>query len=247
MDRALYLSMTGAKHNMSAQAVHANNLANVNTNGFKADFAQARSMGVYYGDGYPTRAYSLAETPAIDLSQGTAMHTNRDLDVALENEGFIAVQMEDGSEAYTRNGNLYVDSVGMLRTGNHLPVLGEGGPISVPSFEKIDIAVDGTLTVAVLGETPDALATVDRIKLVNPDPEGLVKGEDGLMHLKSGQIAEGDASVRVLPGFLESSNVNPINEFTEFLSLSRQYELNVKLMRSVDENSQATAQLLQIS
>ena len=247
MDRALYLSMTGAKHNMVAQAVHSNNLANVSTNGFKADLAQARSMGVYYGSGYPTRAYALTETPAIDFRQGTAMSTDRDFDVALENDGFIAVQAEDGTEAYTRNGSMYVDSLGMLRTGNHLPVLGEGGPITIPNFEKADIAVDGTLTVVVLGEAPDVLATVDRIKLVNPDPQALVKGGDGLLRLRGGATAVVDANVRLLPGFLEASNVNVVSEFTDFISLARQYEMNVKLMQTVDENAQASARLLQIS
>lgn len=247
MDRALYLSMTGAKNNMVAQTLHANNLANVNTTGFKADFAQARSMGVYYGDGYPTRAYALAETPAIDLSQGTAMRTDRDFDIALKNEGFIAVQAADGSEAYTRSGSMYVDSVGILRTGNGLPVLGEGGPISIPNFEKADIAVDGTITVVVLGEKPDVLATVDRIKLVNPDSKQLVKGADGLLRMKDGETAVADADVKLLPGFLEASNVNIVNEFTEILSLARQYEMNVKLMRTIDENAQTSARLLQIS
>ena len=247
MDRALFLSMTGAKHNMRAQTVHANNLANVGTNGFKADLAQARSMGVYYGDGYPTRAFSLAETPAIDFRQGTAMRTDRDFDIALENDGFIAVQAPDGSEAYTRNGNMYVDSIGILRTGNGLPVIGEGGPIAIPNFEKADIAVDGTLTVVVLGEKPDVLATVDRIKMVNPDPSQLVKSEDGLIRLKDGSVAPVDAGVRLVPGFLEASNVNVVGEFTEFLSLARQYEMNIKLMHTVDENAQASARLLQIS
>ena len=107
MDKALYVAMTGAKHNMRAQTAHANNLANINTTGFKADFAQARSMPVYYGDGQPTRAYALAESPATDFSQGALIDTGRELDVAIKGEGFIAVQSPDGSEAYTRAGSLY--------------------------------------------------------------------------------------------------------------------------------------------
>ncbi len=247
MDRALYIAMSGAKHNMQAQAIHANNLANVSTQGFKADFAQARSMGVYYGEGYASRAYAGVESPAIDFAQGTAMATNRELDIALENKGFIAVQNPDGSESYTRNGSLFVDSVGMLKTGNNLPVIGDGGPILVPEHEKIEIAVDGTISVAIKGEAPSGLTEIGRIKLVNPELEAMVKGSDGLFRMKDNSLAVADASVRVTPGFLESSNVKAINELTDILSLARQYELQVKLMQKVDENSQTSARLLQIS
>lgn len=247
MDQALYVSMTGAKHNMLAQAIHANNLANASTQGFKADMAQARSMGVYYGSGYPSSAYALTESPAIDFTQGAAMSTERDFDIALENKGFIAVQAPDGTEAYTRSGRMYVDTVGILRTGNNLPVIGDGGPIALPEFDKVEIGVDGTISLVVKGENPDALAALNRIKLVNPDEGDLVKGGDGLYRLKQGGEAEADVEVRVVRGFLEASNVNPVNEMVNILSLSRQYELQVKLMRTVDENSEASARLLQIS
>jgi flagellar basal-body rod protein FlgF len=247
MDHALYISMTGAKHNMLAQTIHANNLANVSTQGFKADLAQARSMGVYYGEGLPSRAYALTESPAIDFTQGAAMSTERDFDIALENRGFIAVQAPDGTEAYTRSGRMYVDTVGMLRTGNDLPVMGDAGPIALPEFDKVEVAVDGTISLVVKGEKPDALAALNRIKLVDPNERDLVKSADGLYRLKNGGTAEADVDVRVVRGFLEASNVNPVNEMTNILSLSRQYELQVKLMRTVDENSQASARLLQIS
>ncbi|GAB1262041.1 flagellar basal body rod protein FlgF [Aurantivibrio plasticivorans] len=247
MDRALYIGMTAAKHNMLAQDVHANNLANVNTQGFKADFAQARSMGVYYGDGFPSRAFSLTESPAIDFSQGTAISTERDLDISLENRGFIAVQQEDGSEAYTRNGRLFVDTAGIVRTGSGLPVLGDGGPITLPEFDQIELAVDGTISVVIRGESPDAMAAVNRIKLVDPDPQQLVKNDMGLLELKGGGEVDADVDVRILRGFLESSNVNPVGELTDILALSRQYEMSIKLMQTIDENSQASARLLQIT
>ena len=247
MDKALYIAMTGAKHNMQAQTSHANNLANANTHGFRADFAQARSMPVYYGDGHPTRAYALTERPATDFSAGAMIQTGNELDVAVEGQGFIAVQAADGSEAYTRAGNLNIDSVGILRTGNGLPVLGNGGPIAVPAQQKIEIAIDGTLSVLVKGQGPEVLAEVDRLRLVNPDLADLEKSEDGLLRLREGGEAAPDAEVSVLSGFLESSNVNPIHEFTNMLGLSRQYETQVKLMQTVKENSEASARLLQVS
>lgn len=243
MDKALYISMTGAKHNMMAQAVHANNLANVNTNGFRADFAQARSMPVYNGEGYPSRAYALTENPGTDFSQGPLIATGNDLDFAIEGEGFVAVQTPDGSEAYTRSAELKITPQGQLMTGNGLPVLGDGGPVFIPPNSKVDIGADGTITTT--GETPLDVAQLDRLKLVKPEIGDLVKGEDGLFRQKDGAPAPVDGSVRLQSGFVEGSNVNSITEFTEVLSLSRQYELSIKMMKTVQGNSEASARLLQ--
>lgn len=248
MDKALYLAMTGAKHNMLAQAVHSHNLANINTTGFKSDFAQARSMGVYYGDGHPTRAYALAEVPATDFSQGQMIRTGRELDIAVDGEGFIAVQGPDGQEAYTRAGSFFVDSVGILRTGNNLPVIGNGGPVAIPESEKIDIAIDGTISIIPLGQAKDGVVQIDRIKLVNPPVQSLMKSEDGLIRPR---VADGevpaDAGVRVASGFIEGSNVNAVNELTSILELARQYEMQVKIMQNAKENSESSARLLQSS
>ncbi len=247
MDKGLYIAMTGAKHNMLAQAVHANNLANVNTNGFRAEFAQARSQAVYYGDGHASRAYALTESPATDFSQGVMVKTGRDLDFAVQGEGMIAVQAPDGTEAYTRAGSLNIGANGELTTSNGLPVLGEGGPIVIPPSEKVDIGIDGTITVLGSGEGAATLIQVDRIRLVNPEMNTIRKGQDGLLRAKAGVEIEADANVRLESGFIESSNVNAINEFTQVLSLARQYELNVKLMTTMEQNSETSARLLQIN
>lgn len=247
MDRALYVAMTGAKHNMLAQAVHANNLANVSTTGFKADLAQVRSMPVYYGDGLPTRAYALTEVPATDFSHGPAIATGRELDISIEGDGFIAVQAPDGQEAYTRSGSMYIDSVGIVRTGSGLPVIGNGGPVAIPAAEKVEIALDGTVTVVPLGQGVDAIAQVDRIRLVNPNPATLEKSSDGLFRPKDPQQEiDVDAGVRLISGFVEGSNANAVQAMTSILSLSRQYEMQVKIMQSVEENSEASARLLQL-
>lgn len=248
MDKALYIAMTGAKHNMLAQTQRANNLANVNTQGFKADFAQARAMPVYYGDGLPTRAYALTERPATDFSAGNLQETGRELDVAIDGEGFIAVQDASGNEAYTRVGSLYTDSVGVLRTGNGLPVLGNGGPIAIPAAEKIEIGLDGSITVVPQGQGPQAPIVVDRIRLVDPPLAEMTKGEDGLFRALDieGPLPR-NANVRLVSGFLESSNVNPVHELTSMLSLARQYELQVKLMNSSKEMSEASSRLLQMN
>lgn len=247
MDKALYIAMTGAKHNMLSQTAHANNLANVNTTGFKSDFTQARSMPVYYGDGAPTRAYALTENPATNFSSGPMVQTGRDLDVAIEGEGFISVQAPDGSEAYTRAGSLHVDSVGILRTGNGLPVLGGGGPIAIPAAETIEVAVDGTITIVPLGLGADAVANIDRIKLVNPDVAEMRKGSDGLFRSEiRDEPFPADANVRLLSGFLEGSNVNAVDAMTSVINLARQYEMHVKVMQTVKENSETSARLMQM-
>lgn len=247
MDKSLYIAMTGAKNNMMAQANHANNLANVNTAGFKADLSQARSMPVYYGDGLPTRAYAMVESHATDFSFGEMINTGRDLDIAVQRDGFIAVQAPDGTEAYTRAGSLYIDSVGILRTGNNLPVLGNGGPIAIPAAEKVEMALDGTITVLPLGEREDAVVQVDRIKLVNPPIDSIKKSPDGLIRsLNTEEEVPVDGTVRIISGFLEGSNVNAVNELTSILSLSRQYEMQVKIMQTAKENDESSARLLQM-
>jgi flagellar basal-body rod protein FlgF len=243
MDKALYIAMTAAKNNMLGQAIRSNNLANVNTTGFRGDFEQARSMGVYYGEGLPTRAFALTETPQTNFAEGALIQTGRDLDVAIKGNGFIAVQAADGREAYTRAGSLYIDSAGVLRTGNNLPVMGSSGPMAIPEFQKLEIGLDGIVSIVGKGESPDALSQVDQIKLVNPDEKLLKKGSDGLLYAE--EDIGIDVDVTLVSGFLEGSNVNPVNELTHILTLARQYEMSIKLMKTTEENSQASARLLQ--
>ena len=246
MDKMLYVAMTGASQNALAQRAHANNLANISTSGFQRDLEQARSMPVF-GDSFPARAYAMTERPATDFSPGALQETGRDLDVAIGGDGFIAVQAPDGSEAYVRTASLNIDAVGILRAGNGMPVMGNGGPIAVPPEQKVEIGQDGTISIRAMGEGPRVMAEVDRIKMVNPDIKTMTKGLDGLIHTKSGQPADADASVQVVSGFLESSNVNAVEEMTSVLALARQFELHVKMMNTAKEGDEAMARVLQIS
>src|SRR5690606_30288716 len=175
------------------------------------------------------------------------INTGNDMDLAISGPGFIAVQAPDGTEAYTRAGNLSIDANGILRTSSGLPVLGNGGPIAFPPLQKLEIGSDGSLSIVAQGQGPEAMVEINRIRLVNPDPQNLDKGEDGLFRQRDGQPAPVAAEVRVLGGFLEGSNVNAVSAFTDFFKQKPAYEMQVKFMKSVEENSSASARLLQIS
>ncbi len=247
MDKVLYVAMSGARETMLAQQAHANNLANATTTGFKADLAQARAMPVF-GEGWASRVYAQTERPATDTSTGTLTQTGRDLDVAIDGDGWLAVVAPDGSEAYTRAGELQINAANQLVTGSGLPVLGAGDiPIIIPPSEKVDIGVDGTISARPLGEDAAELLLVDRLKLVDPDPATLFKGEDGLMRTGDNRIQPPALDVRIRPGYLETSNVNAVSELTDIISRARQFEVQVKLMKTAEENSTAAARVLRLS
>lgn len=246
MDRMIYISMNAAQQTMLAQATNTNNLANVNTTGFRQDLEQFRSMPVF-GEGLPTRVYSMSERPATDYQQGDIQPTGRELDISVQGEGFIAVQSKDGSEGYTRAGDLHITATGQLVTGTGLAVLGEGGPIAIPPAEKIEIGIDGTISIRPIGADGNALAVLDRIKLVKPELNSVFKDADGLLRMQNGGEAPLDATVNVVSGTLESSNVNAVGALVKMIELQRQYEMQVKMMKSADDNSAASARLLQFN
>ncbi|HEC19138.1 MAG TPA: flagellar basal-body rod protein FlgF [Gammaproteobacteria bacterium] len=246
MDRMLYVAMSGAKQTALAQAVNSNNLANANTTGFREDLAAFRSMPVF-GAGAPTRVYAMTENPGVNLESGAIQATGRDLDMAVQGKGWIAVQAPDGQEAYTRAGNLRIESGGLLVTGSGYPVMGNRGPIAIPQAESIEIGVDGTITIRGIGEFANSLTVVDRIKLVNPDGAELVKGKEGLMRLKDGFEADADASVRLASGALETSNVNTVDAMVNMIALARQYEAQVKMMKAAGEMASKSNELLSLT
>ncbi|WP_415902024.1 flagellar basal-body rod protein FlgF [Neptuniibacter sp. QD29_5] len=246
MDKVLYLAMSGARENMLAQQAHANNLANANTSGFKADLAQARAMQVF-GEGHASRVYAQTERPATDMTSGTLIETGRKLDIAVAGDGWFSVIRPDGTEGYTRAGSLQINAANQLVTGSGLPVMGNGGiPIVLPPFEEIEVSTSGIITVRPLGEDAAELLVADQIKLVNPDPQTLFKGPDGLM--TNGGVPElADPNVRIRSGYIESSNVNAVSELTGIISTSRQFEMQIKMMKTAEENSETAATILKIS
>ena len=245
MDRMLYVAMSGAKQNMLSQAINANNLANISTTGFRADLAAARSMPVYGGSGHPTRVYSMTEKPGIDFKQGAMSTTGRDLDVALVGKGFIAVESKDGTEAYTRAGDLSTDNTGVLRTGAGHIVLGDGGPITIPEAAKVDIGKDGTISIVQIGEQGGS-TIIDKIKLVNPESKDLKRNEQGLFVLKSGENAEVDEAVSIVSGTVETSNVNAAATLVNMIELARQFEMQIKMLKTAEENNAQATQMMKL-
>lgn len=249
MDRALFLAMSGAKQNMQAMQLRANNLANVSTTGFRADLEQARSMQAY-GDGLPSRVFSMTERPGHNFQQGSVITTGRDLDVNVQGDGWIAVMDKTGKEGLTRNGNLNIDANGLLLNGNGHPVLGEtGAPITLPvPLAKVEIGNDGTISVRPQGAPADAMEIVDRIKLVRPDNQSLFKDVNGLFRAKDPNAAyDADASVKILTGAVEGSNVNAVGEMTSLIDLQRQFEMQVKMMSTAEDMDKSSDSLLRMS
>lgn len=246
MDKLLYVAMSGAKETLRAQAANNHNLANASTTGFKADLSAFQSRAVT-GPGYASRVYATDNTVGWDHGIGAIEQTGNPLDLAIHGDGFIAVQDPTGNEAYTRAGDLHVDPTGQLLTATGLPVMGDNGPISVPPHSSINVGGDGTISIVPLGQTPNTVSTVARVKLVNPPVDTIQRGNDGLFRATSGQPLEADASVKVDSGSLESSNVNLASCMVNMIELSRHFDLQVKALHTAEEDGQASAKLIQSS
>lgn len=262
MDKMLYIAMSGAKQNMLALSVTANNLANSKTTGFKADLAQARSMQAF-GEGLPSRVFAMTEIASQNFDSGALIKTGRELDVAIQGDGWIAVQTKAPnnnsatqvgianlatsmtSEAYTREGNLKITEDGDLQTMSGEPVIGDSGPINIPlPISNLHISNDGTIMIQPEGAPANVQEEVARIKLVNPDVRDLTKGADGFFRRKDGKTAEADVGVSLQSGTLEASNVNPVVEMGKMIAIQRSFEMQLKLMKTAEENDSSASALL---
>ncbi|KPC53932.1 flagellar basal-body rod protein FlgF [Amantichitinum ursilacus] len=244
MDRLIYVSMTGAKQAMNRQATVSNNLANVSTPGFRADLDAFRAVPVL-GGGEPTRAFVVAQTTGQDFTPGVEQFTGRDLDAAIDGDGWFTVQTSTG-EAYTRNGGFEIDAAGLLKTRNGLTVLGTNGPITVPENTNVSFGSDGTVT-GVPRDNPANTIDLGQLKLVNPATNLIAKGSDGLFRQRDGQPAQADANVKVQGSSLENSNVNAVSELVNMISAQRHYDLQVQMIQNEDTNARSAATLIQFS
>jgi flagellar basal-body rod protein FlgF len=238
MDRLIYLSMAGAKATMQRQDVLANNLANASTTGFRAEMQAFRAVPVR-GDGASTRVYALESTIGNDTSAGPLQQTGRGLDVAAQGNAWFAVQALDGTEAYTRSGAFQVDAQGQLVTSTGLPVLGDGGPITLPAGAAVEVAADGSISTTVGNGRPQQAG---RLKLVSPDV-ALLRGTDGLFRGPEGDL-DADPAARVQGGALEGSNVNPIETMVAMIAAARQFEHQMKMLQGAEQREQGAAKLL---
>jgi flagellar basal-body rod protein FlgF len=246
MDRLIYTAMTGASQVLSQQAAVAENMANADTPGYRATIHTFRAVPLV-GAGLPTRVFVVDSTAGTDFTPAIMQPTGRNLDVALDGKGWIAVQLADGSEAYTRNGSFQVSPNGILQTRSGLNVVGDNGPISMPPNTDVTVAKDGTISTVPQGTVVSAVTTVGRIKLVNPPESKMVRGAEGLFHTSDGSPATADPNVTVVDGNLESSNTNSVEIMVNMITLSRSFEAQMKMLQSADDNAKQAGALLAIN
>jgi flagellar basal-body rod protein FlgF len=246
MDRLIYTALSGAKHILEQQGNTAHNLANASTTGFRAQLDAFRAVPVV-SEGLQTRAFVVDSTVGSDFTPGPAQLTGRDLDVALDGKGWIAVQLNDGSEAYTRHGSLKLSENGILQTHSGISVQGENGPITVPPDVSIQIGKDGTVASIASGTQPGVSTILGRIKLVNPPEADLVRGDDGLFRVKAGTPVDADPAVRVVGGSLEGSNVNVVEAMVSMISLARAFESQMALLKNAENNAAKASQILSLN
>ncbi|MCL2160584.1 MAG: flagellar basal-body rod protein FlgF [Betaproteobacteria bacterium] len=238
MDRVIYTAMTGAKSTLGQQAAVAHNLANADSTGYRTEMHKMRAVEVQT-QAMRSRSFVVDASIATDFTAGPLKFSGNPFDVAVKGKGWFAVQTA-GGEAYTRDGSFEVSANGVLQTHAGLPVLGDGGLITIPPESVIVIGADGTISAIQNGITTE----VARLKLVNPPENELVRGEDGFFRLQDGQPAPADDAVQVAGGYLETSNVNVAEQMVQMISLARQFEMQVRMMSNAQENDRSATQVI---
>lgn len=246
MDRLIYTAMSGAKQVLEQQTTVAHNMANASTTGFRAQIDAFRAVSVV-GVGLPTRTQVVDDTVGADFSNGRLRQTGRDLDVAVDGVGWIAVQSADGTEAYTRAGALKINPNGILQTQAGLTVLGSAAPmITIAGDAPLMFGKDGTVSALTPGSNPVVSVVLGQVKLVNPPSASLVRGDDGLFRTHSGKPVAPDPGVRLVSGALEDSNVNVVETMVRMIGLGRQFDLHMNLLKNAENNAAKADQILNL-
>ena len=245
MDRLIYTAMSGMSASMLRQRMVASNMANAQTIGFKAERIDMRPVTLE-SDGMEVRAMNRTEVRGASMKQGSVTPTGRELDVALQGDAMLALQAMDGTEAYTRRGDLSVTAAGVLQNGDGLPVIGENGPLTVPAGAEVSIAEDGG--VMVFDKTqPDLPAQrIGRLKLASTSGSEIEKGLDGLFRVKGGGVLPMDADARVIPGALEQSNVIPSQVLVDMIEAQRLFEIRTNVVSTARELDEGSARLMRL-
>lgn len=245
MDRLVYTALTGLRSQMAAQSTIANNIANASTTGYRADRVSFDRL-VLQGSEFESRQLAAEEVEDFDRRAGTIVQTARPLDVAVTSGSWIAVQATDGSEAYTRRGDLSVAASGVLETGDGFPVMGSGGPITVPPYQSIAIAEDGTVSIVPAGGDPTQPQVIDKIKLASPEGSQTAKGLDNLLHVKGGGVLPEDLDGKLASGALEQSNVNLTQALVDMIENQRSYEVQAGLLKEAKNMDESAASLMRM-
>lgn len=245
MDRLVNTALTAMRGAMARQASVANNLANVNTIGFRAEIANAETRWIQ-GETFDTRAQASEQVIAADMAQGAVTATGNPLDLAMNGDALLTVQAADGSEAYTRRGDLRVTDSGLLTTGDGLAVLGEGGPIILPQMDSVSIAQDGSIWGVPQGGDPANPQQVDKLKLVSATGSSIAKGTDGLFREVNGGALPSDPIATVTAGSLEGSNVNSTQALIQMIEASRAWETQVKMIDTAKQLDDGGASLMRL-
>lgn len=244
MDKLIYSSLSAMRAAMARQTMTANNLANVNTAGFRGEMSSSTALWLK-GDGFDSRATNSGEVTSADMSEGTISETGRPLDIAVQGKDtLLAVQSREGDEAYTRRGDLQLSDSGLLTTGDGMPVLGDGGPITLPPYDKLTIAADGTISIVPQGGDPSQVQTVDRLKLVSVNGASIAKGLDGLFRDRNGGTLAPDPQAAVRQGAIEGSNVNVSATLIDMIEASRDWDMQVKMMSAAQDIDKASSDLM---
>ena len=246
MDRLVYTAASGLKAHMASQAAIANNIANVNTTGFRADRVVFDRLSVT-GPGFEARVPASEQVIDADRKSGAMMQTGRDLDVAVTGDAWIAVQAPDGTEAYTRRGDLSVNASGTLQTGDGHPVMGaSGGPVTLPPYQKVSIGGDGSISIVPQGSTDGAAQVIDTIKLVSTKGTQTAKGLDNLLYVKGGGTLPQDMDAQVTSGALEGSNVDMTQALVDMIENQRAYEVQANLLKEAKTMDESSASIMRM-
>lgn len=245
MDRLIYTSLSAMRGAMARQQATASNLANAATPGFRADIAEAQALWLA-GPSLGDRAMASEEVLNADMKAGSVTATGRDLDISLAGDSLLTVQSPDGEEAYTRRGDLQIGASGLLTTGDGHPVLGEGGPITIPPADRVNIAKDGRILFVPAGGDPAQVQELDRLKLASPAGSSIAKGLDGLFRVKGGGVLPVDPDAQIATGQLEESNVSATEALVDMIDASRAWDMQLKLITSARDLDAASAELMRL-
>lgn len=246
MDRLIYTAVTGMNASMNRQRVIANNMANAQTIGFRAETMQFEPMTLK-GPQLEVRAMVSGEVQGADMKGGALVQTGRELDVAVSGNVMLTVQARDGGEGYTRRGDLIVSATGVLENGEGYPLIGESGPVTVPTGARIAIAPDGAV-IATNPEAPDQPPVqVARLKLASFAGSTIRKDTDGLFRVPGGGVLPADGNAKVTAGALEQSNVNTSEVLVEMIEAQRLFDMRTKLIATARDLDEGGARLMQIT